>query len=95
MPRDIPRVIQDSLALRTRELTRKIRMKKKEIIEYGNTMVGITSVFSSAFLSVFLAFAIDQPTEILWILLFVTVSAIFIMIVYCLDVYLSKKPMKF
>lgn len=69
-----------------------MRKRKKEVIDYSKLLVNIASVFSSALISVFLAFAIYRPTEIIWISFLITISVIYILVVYFCDIYMSKEP---
>ena len=91
MVRDRSKLFQDSLIQRAKELKLRVERTKKELIGYRNLVLNVISVFSSALLSVFLAFAIDRPTKTYWIFLFVGVSVAYISTVYFFDIYLSKK----
>lgn len=92
MARDRLKLIPDSLVQRAKELRIRVEHTKKELLGYRNLVLNVISVFSSAFLSVFLAFAIDRPAKTYWIFLFVVVSVAYVSAVYFLDIYLSKKP---
>jgi hypothetical protein len=78
MTRDRLRGISDSLDVRVEGLITKLERRKREVIEYRNSIISVISVFSSAFLSVFLAFAIDQPAKRYWFFLFFFVSGIYL-----------------
>ena len=91
MVRDRLKLIQDSLIQRAQELKIRVKYTKKELEGYRNLVLNVISVFSSAFLSVFLAFAIDRPTKTYWGFLFVVVSVAYVSAVYFFDIYLSKK----
>ncbi|MBU7047965.1 MAG: hypothetical protein HXS54_16120 [Theionarchaea archaeon] len=86
-----PKLLSDSLTQRTGQLKIKVEHAKKELLGFRNAFLNVISVFSSAFLSVFFAFAIDRPIKTCWIFLFVMVSVAYISGVYFLDIYLSRK----
>ena len=92
MAREKRRIFPDSLTLKARELSIDIQRKKEEIIKHGSIMVNIASVFSSAFISVFLAFAIDRTAKTPWILLLVAVSLVYLLIIYYFDIYFYREP---
>ncbi|MGC1120846.1 MAG: hypothetical protein WBA22_07105 [Candidatus Methanofastidiosia archaeon] len=91
MARDRSIMIPDSLFRRAKKLRVRVERTRKELLTYRNLVLNVISVFSSAFLSVFLAFAIDRATKVYWIFLFAVVSVAYISAVYFLDIYLSKK----